>query len=114
MDRFRQLLKERARILEEIAQLGPMRRGTVYELRPSFTRKDGSRKWRGPYLTYTLKKKGKTHGKHLRTLSEAELYRRQIARFRRFEELAAQFTEVSERLADLQASGTDQEKRSES
>ena len=112
MDRFPQLLKEKDRILEQIAQLGPMRRGTVYEFQPSFTRKDGSRKYRGPYLTYTFKKKGKTQGKHLRSLPEAELYRHQIAQFRRFEELATQFTEVSERLADLQASETDAKKNS--
>ena len=114
MDRFPQILKERARILEEMAQLGPMRRGTVYEFQPFFTRKDGSRKYRGPYLTYTSKRKGKTRGKHLRGQPEAELYRHQIAQFRRFEELAAQFTEVSERLADLQASETDAKKNSRS
>ena len=114
MDRFPQLLKEKTRILEQIAQLGPMRRGSVSEYSPSFTRKDGSRKSRGPYLTYTFKKEGKTQGKHLRGLPEAELYRRQIAQFRRFEELAAQFTEVSERLADLQASETDAKKNSKS
>jgi hypothetical protein len=89
-----------------------MRRGTVYEFQPSFVRKDGSRKYRGPYLKYTLKRKNKTCAKHLRNLPEAELYRRQIAQFRRFEELAAQFTEVSERLADLQASETDAKKNS--
>jgi len=114
MDRFPQLLKERARILEEIAQLGPMRRGTVYDFRPSFTRKDGSRKWRGPYPTYTCKKKGKTKGKHLRSAAEAEIYRKQIHVRRRFEELTAQFADVSERLADLEACETDGKKNSRS
>jgi hypothetical protein len=114
MDKLPQLLKERTRILEEMAQLGPTRRGTVYEFQASSVRKDGSRKWRGPYLKYTLKKKNKTVGKHLRSSREAELYRRQIAQFRRFEELAAQFVEVGERLADLEASQTDSKKNSKS
>jgi len=112
MDRFPQLLKERDRILEKIAQLGPMRRGTVYEFQASSLRKDGSRKYRGPYLKYTLKKKNKTCGKHLRSLSEAELYRRQIAQFRQFEDLAAQFAAVGERLADLESSQRDAKKNS--
>ena len=112
MDKLAQLLKEKARILEQIAQLGPMRRGTVYAFQPSSVRKDGSRKFRGPYLKYTLKKNNKTCGKHLRTPAEAELYRRQIAQFRRFEELAAQFSEAGERLADLEASQTDAKKNS--
>jgi hypothetical protein len=112
MDRFPQLLKEKNRILEQIAQLGPMRKGSVSEYAPSFARKDGSRKSRGPYLLYTHKMKGKTKGKHLRGAAETELYRRQIAQFRRFEELAAQFTEVSQCLADLQAAETDAKKNS--
>lgn len=114
MDRFPQLLKQRDRILEQIAQLGPMRKGTVYEFQPSSVRKDGSRKTRGPYLKYTLKKNNKTRGKHLRSRAEADLYRRQIAQFRRFKELAAQFAEVGERLADLEASQTDAKKNSKS
>jgi hypothetical protein len=103
MDRLAQLLKEKAKILDEIAQLGPMRRGTVYAFQPSSVRKDGARTFRGPYLKYTLKKNNKTRGKHLRSAAEAELYRRQIAQFRRFEDLTAQLTQVGERLADLEA-----------
>ena len=114
MNRFPQLLKERDRILEQIAQLGPMRKGTVYAFRTSSLRKDGSRKTRGPYLKYTLKKNNKTRGKHLRSQAEADLYRRQIVQFRRFEVLAAQFAEGGERLADLEASRTDAKKNSNS
>ena len=114
MDTFPQLLKEKSRVLEGMRQLGPLRRGAVCEFQPSFARKDGSRKYRGPYLKYTLKKKNKTVGKHLRGPREAELYRRQIARFRRFEELCAEFVELGERLADLEASQTDGKKNSKS
>ena len=112
MDRCSQLLKDKARILEQIAQLEPMRKGSVSEYSPSFTRKDGSRKPRGPYHLYTHKKKGKTKGKHLKGSAETELYQRQIAQFRRFEELVAQFADVSERLADLQTCETDAKKNS--
>ena len=114
MDKFSQLLRQKDRILEQIAQLGPMRKGSVCEFELSSVRKDGSRKTRGPYLKYTLKKHNKTRGKHLRSRAEADLYRRQIARFRRFEELSAQFAELSERLADLEASQTEAKKNSKS
>jgi hypothetical protein len=114
MDLFAQLLKEKSRILEQIGQLGPTRRGSVCEFQIACVRKDGSRRARGPYLKYTLKKNNKTVGKHLRDAREAQLYRQQIARHRRFEELVGQFALLSERLADLEVSQMDAKKNSRS
>ncbi|NQU44922.1 hypothetical protein HQ520_16675 [bacterium] len=114
MDPFSRLLKERDRILDQMARLGPMRKGSVSEFTIASVGKDGSRRTRGPYLKYTVKKNNKTCGKHLRNRAEADLYRRQIARFRRFQELEAQFVEVGERLGDLEVSETDAKKNSKS
>lgn len=104
------LIKQQERILQEVAKLGPMRKGSVSEYSPTTVRKDGSRKSRGPYLVYTCKKKGKTRGKHLRGPGQEKTYREQIARFRRFEELIAQFGEISEQLADRDAAESGKKK----
>lgn len=111
METIRQLSQQRARLLEQIAQLGPMRMGTVYDHYLVTRRADGSTSRRGPYPTYTFKQAGKTGGKQLRNAAQADLYRRQIEAFRRFQELSAQWVQVSQRLADLEAAGQDEGKK---
>jgi len=111
MESNRQLRQRRARILEEIDQLGPMRMGTVYDHYLQTRHADGSRSRRGPYPTYTFKQAGKTGGKQLRSAAEADLYRRQIEAFRRYQELSAELVQVSQRLADLEAAGADEGKK---
>ena len=105
MDTFRQLSQQRARLVEEIAALGPMRMGSVCDHSLPTKRKDGSVYRRGPYPTYTFKQGGKTRGKQLRGAAEAALYRQQIEAFRRYQDLSAQLVQVSQRLADLEAAG---------
>jgi len=105
MDEHRQLTRRRAQIVEQIAALGPMRMGSICEQHLPTRRADGSLYRRGPYLTYTFKQGGKTRGKHLRDARQAELYRGQIAAFRRFQELSGELVRVSQRLADLEAAG---------
>ena len=105
MDEHRQLTRQRAQILEQIAALGPMRMGSITEQHLPTRRSDGSIYRRGPYLTYTFKQAGKTRGKHLRDDQEADLYRGQIANFRHFQDLSAQLVQVSQRLADLEVVG---------
>ena len=105
MSSFEQLSRQRTRVIEQIAALGPMRMGTVSEQMLPAKHSDGSTYRRGPYLTYTFKHGGKTCGKHLRNEEEADLYRRQIEAFRHYQELSAELVEVSQRLADLEAAG---------
>jgi hypothetical protein len=105
MDSMQELSRQRARLIEQIGELGPMRMGTVTEQMLPTRRADGSIYRRGPYLTYTFRKGGKTCGRHLRNDREADLYRRQIEAFRRYQELSSELVEVSQRLADLEAVG---------
>jgi hypothetical protein len=105
MDNYRQLSLRRAQIVEQIAAGGPMRMGSITEQHLPTRRSDGSLYRRGPYLTYTFKRAGKSCGKHLRDAREADLYRRQIEAFRRYQELSAQLVQFSQRLADLEAAG---------
>lgn len=107
MDTYRQLTERRARIVDQIVGLGPMRMGSITEQHLPTRRADGSTYRRGPYLTYTFKQGGKTRGKHLRDSAQADLYRRQIQAFRRWQELSAELVQVSQRLADLEVAGED-------
>ena len=98
-----QLEHKKQTLLQEIAALGPMRKGSVCQRMLPARRRDGSVRRRGPYTMYTYKKEGKTLGKHLSQAKDAELYRRQIETYRRFEQLSRELVEVSQRLADLEA-----------
>ena len=105
MDSFERLSLRRLQLLEEIGQLGAMRMGTVSEQMLPGRRADGTAYRRGPYLTYTFKRGGRTNGRHLRGEQEAQVYRSQIEVFRRYQQLSAELVEVSQRLADLEAAG---------
>ena len=111
MDTCRQLTVRRTQIIEQIAVLGPMRRGSISEQLLPYKQPDGSIRRRGPYLTYTFKQGGKTRGKHLRNPQEAELYQRQIQNYRRYQELSAQLVQISQTLADLEATGDEGSKK---
>ena len=103
MSRDSSLLQRRQELLRRLEQLGPMRKGSVAHRMLPYRKADGSRASRGPYFTYTFKQAGKTKGRHLRDEQEAELYRRQIERFRSFQELSNRLVETGQALADLEA-----------
>lgn len=105
METFQQLSRQRAQLIEQIAALGPMRMGSVYDHYLPTRHADGSTSRRGPYPTYTFKRAGKTQARQLRTEQEAQLYRQQIDAFRRWQQLSAQLVQLSQRLADLEATG---------
>lgn len=111
METFHQLTQQRARILQQIEALGPMRMGSICDHYLPTRRSDGSTYRRGPYPTYTFKQGGKTCGKQLRGAAQVALYRRQIESFRRYQELSAELVQVSQRLADLQADEAAQGKK---
>ena len=103
MSRDASLLQQRQELIRQIEQLGPMRKGSVTQQMLPYKKKDGSVAHRGPYFTYTFKKGGKTRGRHLRGLEEAELYRAQIDRFRSFQDLSHRLVETSQAGADAEA-----------
>ena len=102
MDTCRKLNAQRTQIIEQIAALGPMRRGSISEQMLPYRKPDGSTGRRGPYLTYTFKQGGKTCGKHLRNQDQADRYQCQIQNYRQYQELSAQLVQVSQALADLE------------
>jgi hypothetical protein len=105
------LMQTKAELLQAIAALGPMRKGTLSDQYVQATLKDGTPSRRGPYTIYTFKEGGQTVSQRLADRAQIERYRQQIATFRRFQELTAELARVSQRLADLEAAGQDEGKK---
>ena len=105
MDSTTALNRRREEIIDRLAQLGAMRKGSLTEQYVETTRKDGSRGRRGPYTLYTFKDKSRTVSKRLTKTSQIECYRRQIGAFRSFQELTGELVRVSQALADREAMG---------
>ena len=96
-----QLQTRSRKILEQIAEIGPMRKGSITQQYFKTTKKDGSAGRRGPYPLYSCKKKGKTVSKRI-AKDRVDHYQEQIGRFRQFEELIGELVEVAEGLADAE------------
>lgn len=111
MNSVEKLTQRKAEILKEIARLGPMRRGSVTEQFLTSTRRDGSKRKRGPYTVYSFKPGHKTRSRRLRGDKQRTAYRQQIEAFRRFERLAAELVEISQQLADLAVAEEGEEKK---
>jgi len=102
MPAHRKLQHRREEILEAMASLKPMRKGSLCQQFQRTRHKKGPSTRRGPYAMYTCKKKGKTVGKRL-SREKALQYRDQIDVFRHFQKLCREFVEVNEQLADFEA-----------
>ena len=94
------LRKRRNEVMEELAQLVELRRGSVVEQLYEAVRKDGTKVRRGPYPLYSFKEKGKTVSRRIKDPKLKALYEEQIRAFRRFQELMAELVQVGEEMAD--------------
>jgi hypothetical protein len=97
------LNRRRKEILDQLAELGPLRKGSLTEQYVETTLKDGSKRRRGPYTVYTFKENNRTVSKRLTQSSQVQRYRSQIAAFRSFQELTRELAQVSQALADSEA-----------
>ncbi len=107
----KQLLKVKAETLKKIAELGPMRKGSLTVHYQDHKRKDGSVKKLGPYTIYTFKRNNKTVSRRLSDKKIIEAYRRQIENFRCLQDLSARLLDISQKLADLEVSSRKEEKK---
>lgn len=114
MDTAGNLNHRKDAILAQLAQLGPMRKGSLQEQYFDVVLKGGAKRRRGPYTLYTFKEKGRTVSRRLSGKTLIELYRRQIEAFRSFQELTAELAQVGQRLADLQVSGDEERSKKNS
>jgi len=112
MNPVEKLTRRKTEILKEIARLQPMRKGGITEQFLYCTRKDGSKRKRGPYSVYSFKRGKQTVSRRLVSAPHRAVYREQIETFRRFQQLTAELVEISQQLADLAvAEGGDEKKR---
>lgn len=95
------LMARREAILEELAGIERMRRGSVTEQYVETVRADGSKGRRGPYFLYSFKEKKKTVSRRVTSRGLVPEYRAQIEAFRRFDELVRELTAIGEKLGDL-------------
>ena len=101
MDKLRNVEDQKKAILDEIKAIKDMRRGSVIEQYYEVRGKDGSSRRQGPYFLYSYKDKGKTVSRRLSGNAEVQRYRKEIAEFRRFEELSKKLIETSHRICSL-------------
>lgn len=88
-------------ILQQIASLQPMRKGSITMQTVETTKKDGSKAIRGPYPLYTCKKKGRTVSRRI-PKDQVDTYRTQIERHHQFKNLIDELSELYERMADIE------------
>ncbi len=102
MTTLQTLERRRRKLLAQIADLPPMRKGSVATIKPRRTGKEGAPVRARACWRYTYKDKNqKTRGCHIAAKELARTYREQIAAFRRFQALSDEFLEASQALADL-------------
>ena len=104
MDQRDTLEAERQRIIEQMAAITRMRRGTVNEQYFEVRQKDGSVAEHGPYFLYSRTEKGKSFSRRI-TGEEVERYKTETENCRRFKELSNRCVVICEDLAE-----TDEEK----
>jgi len=101
VSKLSRLRKNRLEILDRMASIEEMRRGSV--IRQFFKIKHpGMAKplLRGPYALYTCKKKGKTIGRRLRRPEEIRHLQEQVENYHFFQGLCNELVNVSEQICD--------------
>ena len=109
-----QVRKHRNEVLEELAAIEQMRRGSLCPQMFEAIRKDGSKVKRGPYVLYTFKDKGKTVSRRVTNPDLVPRYQEQIEAFRRFEALSGQLVRIGEKISDLILSDEEELKKKRS
>jgi hypothetical protein len=111
MTRIDTIRKRRKELLQELAILEQVRRGSITSQILSVTRKDGTVSLYGPYPLYTSKEKGRTVSRRIKDPALVPVYRTQIEAFRRFETLTGELVRLGEELSELALSDVDELKK---
>lgn len=98
---YPKLQQQRQSLLQQLAALPELRRGSLTEQFLLVKHADGSLVKRGPYPLLTRKQGKKTLSLRLNDPQVVPLYRQQIQAMRRFETVVDQLIQVGEQLSDL-------------
>ena len=98
---YARLEHRRQGLLQQLADLRELRKGSLTEQFLRVKHADGSIVQRGPYPLFTRKEGGRTLSVRLSDPAVASLYRQQIQALRQFETVVGQIVGVGEQLSDL-------------
>jgi hypothetical protein len=101
---------QRQALLEQLADLRELRRGSLTEQFLPVQHADGSVVKRGPYPLLTRKQGGKTLSVRLTDPEVVPLYRQQIETLHQFESVVDELIGVGEQLSDLAVANVVQKK----
>ena len=95
----------RAAVLKQIEEIGDMRRGSIAERYRQCGKhpcccEQADHPGHGPYYSLTVKAEGTTMTRHLAAGAELAKVEREIAAFRRFQELVPELVAVNEAICD--------------
>lgn len=110
-----ELESRRAAVLAQIEEIGDMRRGSIAERYRQCGKhpcccEQADHPGHGPYYSLTVKAEGTTVTRHLAAGAELAKVEREIAAFRRFQELVPALVEVNEEICEarpVDASGSE-------
>jgi hypothetical protein len=109
MDRQKKIDKEKQRLIQRIANIDSMRKGTISEQIIKTGLKDGSIKENGPYYILTAKdQNGKTITESI-PKGKLEFFRQEIEKYKEFKDLANQYEILSEESSKLKSAGIENE-----
>lgn len=97
---YARLEHRRQALLEQLADLRELRRGSLTDQFLELKHTDGSVVKRGPYPLFTRKEGGKTLSVRLNDPAVVWLYRQQLQALRQFESVVDQLIGVGEQLSD--------------
>jgi transposase len=105
-----ELHRQREQILQEIQTIDRLRRGTLSE--QFFVKKRGGKTTRqGPYYVLQCYLRGSKCSERI-PADQAEKAKAEVANYQRFQELAAQFVEITDQITRLENGQTDAKKNS--
>ena len=105
-DSLSDLETRRSQILLEIAKLGDFRRGSVHASfrrcgKPNCACASDDHPGHGPQVRLSYKRRGKTVQQTLADPAQVHKAEREVAAFRRFQQLSAELVEVNEHICQL-------------
>jgi len=104
MATWEDLAAKRERLLDEIAALRAMRRGSVLQQFVEDKLEDGTVVRRGPYWLYSYKEGDRTKSRRLPDRDTAQRYLDEIQGCRHFEDLCKDLIRVSQQMCDVEES----------
>ena len=107
---------KRKQIVNEMTQIGDMRRGSITEAfracgKPTCACSGADHPGHGPYYAFTTKVAGKTKTVQMRAGSRLTKFQREVDAYRRFRALSEQLLQLNEAICDSRPEGGEPSQR---